>query len=1096
MKNKIKQFAKGDFKVEQPEIRFSDKQIIMSVSEGEVYEGSFFIESVKGGNIRGLVYPSSFRVHCLEEGFDSNPVEVKFTYDGKGLLPGQVDNGKFTVVCNGGEYDIQFTAIIEKPYIMTPYGKVQSVSDFRKLAIQDFAEAKRLFRTRQFYDVLKYEEDRIFHLYGNMRKWSLDEQALEEFLVGIKQKEKIFLSVSEEKILLRDVLEDQKMSLTIQKNTWGYARVQIHVIGDCLEISQREFTTDDFVGNRMRFEYLIRADKLHLGHNFAQIIVKTPYEELTVDVDIHQASGRNEMRGMAELIAGQGLKDYLALISGKMNVATWMDKSIQCIDKMIELDPQDELYPLVKAHIYIRGRNEEQAKWILENHSHGRFRGGKKAVNHAYYLFLNALIKRDTVYTNRVVEELYRVYMKHPYTWELLCMIVNLDKKYRDYHDKLRVLERQFFNGAKSIMLYSEAFLCFQEREVLLRKFDSFEIQVLNFAAKYKIMTEDLALHVADLACRQKKYDVKLLRILEQVYEIYQEPLVLKAICMQLILGNKIGKQYFKWYDAAVRKELKVAQLYEYFMLSLDRSNVDGPLPKILCLYYLHGIQLDYRKTAMLYENIITYESEESNLYEQYKEQMKTFAEEHLIKRHIDDSFRVIYNRFINPNRVTLDDLDALYDICHAYHITTNVAGMKYVIVIEKDGSIRQRVPYKANYGAVIYLYDKESRIVWEGEDGLRYTDSISYDSRRLFYEPRYLELCNEREHMPTSKNSEVTNVELSFDNLKLYGLARYDKQEVFLLCTKRIREQENIEEDFLLYTTFELLKEGFYDKAVLSYLAKFYCGATGDMKLVWKTAREYGVNTKELAERIITQMLFSEDMFKEEAVFEDYYTGRPYFRLKQAYLAYAARLYVVKNRAISENIIHIMVQELTQKEYLADICKIAVLKYYADKTREMAIESMLKGFFVEMCEHSMVFPFYMSYPQEWLREVQLYDKVLVEYTGCMDGRVKIHYRIQQEGEVSGEYRAETLLPAYDDVYVKEFVLYEGEQLEYYFEECIESKQLVGEKNICKKDNIVYEDGKYGRLNLISWLSKDKQYEVMSLYKQEEQNAIEIFKVY
>ena len=94
MKNKIKQFAKGDFKVEQPEIRFSDKQIVMSVSEGEVYEGSFFIESVKGGNIRGLVYPSSFRVHCLEEGFDANPVEVKFTYDSTGLLPGQIDNGK------------------------------------------------------------------------------------------------------------------------------------------------------------------------------------------------------------------------------------------------------------------------------------------------------------------------------------------------------------------------------------------------------------------------------------------------------------------------------------------------------------------------------------------------------------------------------------------------------------------------------------------------------------------------------------------------------------------------------------------------------------------------------------------------------------------------------------------------------------------------------------------------------------------------------------------------------------------------------------------------------------------------------------------
>ena len=51
MKNKIKQFSKGEFKVEQPDIRFSTTHIHMSVGEGEVYEGSFLIENVKDGDI-------------------------------------------------------------------------------------------------------------------------------------------------------------------------------------------------------------------------------------------------------------------------------------------------------------------------------------------------------------------------------------------------------------------------------------------------------------------------------------------------------------------------------------------------------------------------------------------------------------------------------------------------------------------------------------------------------------------------------------------------------------------------------------------------------------------------------------------------------------------------------------------------------------------------------------------------------------------------------------------------------------------------------------------------------------------------------------
>ena len=193
MKNKIKQFAKGDFKLSKPDIVFSETHINISVGEGEVYKGSFLIQNLKDGTIRGLVYPSSFRMHCLEQGFEGNPVKVNFIFDSTGLTPGQVEYGKFTVVCNGGEYDLTFAAIVEKPFIMTSYGKIQSISDFRKLAATDFSEARRLFRTRQFYDVLKYEDKRVIHLYDNMRKWSLDELALEEFLVGIKQKEKIYL---------------------------------------------------------------------------------------------------------------------------------------------------------------------------------------------------------------------------------------------------------------------------------------------------------------------------------------------------------------------------------------------------------------------------------------------------------------------------------------------------------------------------------------------------------------------------------------------------------------------------------------------------------------------------------------------------------------------------------------------------------------------------------------------------------------------------------------------------------------------------------------------------------------------------------------
>ena len=133
LKNKIKRFAKGDFHIPQPEIIFPETHITMRVGEGEKYEGSFSLQNEGEGTIRGLVYPSSYRVQCVEQGFDGNPVNIYYTYDGRGLVPGHVEHGKFTIVCNGGEYDIAFTAIIEKPFVMTRYGKVQSLEDFKRI---------------------------------------------------------------------------------------------------------------------------------------------------------------------------------------------------------------------------------------------------------------------------------------------------------------------------------------------------------------------------------------------------------------------------------------------------------------------------------------------------------------------------------------------------------------------------------------------------------------------------------------------------------------------------------------------------------------------------------------------------------------------------------------------------------------------------------------------------------------------------------------------------------------------------------------------------------------------------------------------------
>ena len=444
MKNKIQKFSKGDFQLIRPDVIFDETNLVLIIGEGEVYRGSFTMRANNEGRIRGLVYSSSFRVHFKDQGFEGNPSRVEFTYDGRGLRPGHVEEGKFTIVCSGGEYELSFTAIIEKPYVMTTYGKVQSTDDFRKLAIKDFSEAGRLFRSKEFYEILKYENERTFYLYDNMRKWSLSEQAMEEFMVGIKQKECIFLTLQGEGMLFEDLTESTKGTLTLMKNTWGYMPIKIETVGDFIRVSRPEISTEDFVGNAHEIEYVVRAEKLHGGRNYGALKFVTPYETLTYEVEVLQNQEYDEDHRMPELLMAQIVKEYVGYMAGRVSRDHWVDSAIEKMVTLRKLEPLNEVYQLMLANIYLLGEKIEEAKWILENYNYNRFAIGKDPLTNCYYLYLTAKIRGDVNYEERVLDEVGKTYMRHQDSWWLLYMILNLDT----HAIKIRTNVWKFWNNS------------------------------------------------------------------------------------------------------------------------------------------------------------------------------------------------------------------------------------------------------------------------------------------------------------------------------------------------------------------------------------------------------------------------------------------------------------------------------------------------------------------------------------------------------------------------------------------------------------------------------------------------------------------------
>lgn len=1094
MKNKIKRFARGDFQAPRPEVTFPESHIVMRVGEGEKYRGSFSLQNEGEGTIRGLVYVSSYRMKCDEEGFDGNPVNIYYTYDGTGLVPGHVEKGRFTIVCNGGEFDIDFTAIIEKPFVMTSYGKVQSLEDFKKLCFRDREEALRLFRSRDFYTILKYEDKKIRSLYDNMRRWEMNRRAMEEFLVGCKQKEKIFLTLDEESRSFISLVESRKDSLMLKKNTWGYQEIEVRAQGSFLSVETPYVTTDDFTGNSYRLEYNIDLDKLHKGSNFGRIMIRTPYEELTYEIVVEKdvdrdTTGYDDRRELAALIKG-----YLKLKGDMITLEEWYPSAVDRIERMRRECPKKELYLLIHANICLIAGEKEKARDILESYNYNRFAIGKDVELSSYYLYLTTGLSNDSIGQRRVAEELAKSYMKNPQSWKILCMLVQVDSEYKIYSERLRVLEKHFDEYRTSnALFYMQALSCFKEKSSTLKKLGCFEIRVLHFGARRGLLSRELALYTANLASQQKAFDRMLYETLVLIYETYQESMILTAICTLLIKGNQVSTEFFPWFKLAVDKELKIAQLYEYFMWTVDPAEYKDPLPRTVYLYFMHGNVLDHKKKAFLYSNLISYEDEASEIYAHYRDEMEAFAYNMIERRSIDDMLRVIYKRFINEEKLNMERVKALYDICHAYEITTNVKNMNRLFVIGEDGAASQSVTY-VDDKAIVYLYTKNDRIVWEGKNGSYFTDSITFESRRLFYELKYLDMC--RKYLGSVRPSSVDDKKQEPD---IHTVLRdenihYSDDDLLELCSRTIRETNYEQDDDLTYLCYGLFCRGKFDKVILSYLSTYYCGSTSDMKVLWRQAREYEVHTYKLGERILTQMLFSEELFEETDVFEEYYEQGAYIRLQQAYLAYVSRDYIVENRKIGRSAVEIICREYDKGVETIDICKAAVLKYYSDKEYNGVMRKTLKKFLQDLCEKQMYFPFFLSYEKEWLVELQLWDKTLIEYRAQKDSKVVLYYQLEKgEGEPS-DYSTEVLTAMYENIYVKKLVLFANEQLKYYFKEMIDGNAYRSERAVCRRTFEKGERGRYGKLNdVLLETSPEKREKLVREYAYEDAIAAHMF---
>lgn len=735
MRPEISQILEGNFVYETGNIEFSCSRIEIELEESSVYEGEFSILAGLDRPFNGKVTTSDHRMVCHNPEFDENEAVIHFSFDASVMQPGDVEKGCFYVVSNQGEAYLSYVVSILHKVPDSSLGNIRNLFHFANLAKSNWDEALSLFYDKEFESVFAGVDRKYFDAYKSLSKYAGNEQNMEEFLLHINKKQVVSYVPHTYQLEYENVSEILANEITITKNGWGYTFLRVETEGDFLSVENSFLAGEHFLGNNCKPLFYIHPEGLHNGNNYGKIIFSNSFTSFEVKICVKQkwtmTKSIRERRERQRLVVS--LMDYYqAFRTKQISSATWLRETSRIVDRMLLNDETDTAARLFQAQILITEKRVNEAKWVLDRAEQLFIKNDAPDRDlYAYYLYLTALNSKEEAYVDKVTKTIAAMYEETPndsyIAWFLLFLSEDLGK---NVFEKWNFLEEQFYKGSSSPLFYIEAFVMMNSAPNLLTKLDEFEVQVLVYGAKRKLISKELMRQFQYLLEKNKGYDALLFRVLEKLYEIYEDDSTLTHICSMLIKGHIADGKYFKWYELGVERNLKITRLYEFYMLSTDKSALKL-LPKIILMYFNYNSNLDYETNAYLYACVIKYADRIGELWNNYRPQIERFVLDQISKDHINKNLAYLYKNVFNERMVTEEYANHMAPLLFAHLITVDSKEMRYCVV--KSGYAKVEEIYPIHNGqAIVYLYGTDHTISFEDVYKNRYLASVNYITEKL----------------------------------------------------------------------------------------------------------------------------------------------------------------------------------------------------------------------------------------------------------------------------------------------------------------------------------------------------------------------------
>lgn len=1163
MRKRIGQIAKGKFEYVKPTITFSEDPIHFNVFGDADYSGSFTMNSTHYDRVRGVVYSTNVRMECLTPQFEGEEVMIRYRFHSRGLTEGEVHEGGFVIVCNGCEYSLPFRAKVTKRYPTSSRGEIKSLYDFSCLAKENWAEAYQMFYHKSFVNLIKLKEVKEAMIYQGIVAAKPSNQNMEEFLIGIRKKERITFSLEKNKLDFRDLMEDVKEFLTITKDGWGFFSIHVRTDTEFLKPDKNVLTSEDFLGSHCELPFMILVDKLHSGNNYGRIILESIYQTIEAEItvrnifDWHRTRNRKQIQecrvGIMELYQAYRLK---RIVTG-----VWANETIEILNHLHALDQEEPMYVLMKAQALIINRQRQEAEWILDEF--GKSWTQKRSPVWGYYLYLLSLMEREPSYVDKMTHEIEMIQRENPDSVLLFWVLSFLEEQYyNNSGQRLRAIERWVLNGCSSPYLYLEAYYILCQEPFLLNKLGDFEVRILRWAVKNKALNRDLAEQIFSIVELSRSFSKVYYRLLCAAYEVLPTPEHIGMICSYLIKGQQYATKYHSWYEKGIELELRITSLYEAYLLSMDEQVISN-VPKIIQMYFQYESRLPYKNMAVLYNNIIASKQKSPEIYQKYRRNMGAFAMEQAEKGRMDDNLAVLYTEMLDLGLVNKEIAHSLSHILFTHKLFIFDERMVRVWIYQRQLKEPQIVPI-VDRVAYFQLFSREYVILFEDAGGHRFAGSVSYQVQNLMNPDPYLKKCMDLapeeipymiSHFDTrlsylnfSKEDEkffsriicsqsmsdaykaemipeilhyyhihpsshVTQdymreidaailsgearrffAEMLVENrmyaetwelVREYGIDLLRPESKLALALYTIEQSGNAEDEFLAGLSYGAFSEGKYNDVLLGYLCQYYSGPTEAMFMVWKAAENFQVETVDIEERILSQMLFSGQMLEGiEPLFAHFYRNSSAEMLMLAYVTIKADAYFVQDKETEDLVFDLLRRNYLSHKELNDSCKLALLKKIASEGSSGGADYQIADELLsEFTSRNMVFSFYKKMNSSLIQKYHLYDKVILEYRTSPQKHVVIHYSRDEDGS---EFIAEDMVDVYHGIFVKQFVMFFGEMIQYYISEEQRNQVEVTQSNRLVNHDVYNhkDESRYSLINQMLMSNTLMEEESLNRYMQ------------